>query len=164
VGSTQFVAAYNQCKSKKDGEVLQRHELLNGLSWLAAMERMDPQYLIFIGAMLLISAWSVGAAYCGEPQNESAETAAQQQQQRLTLEELESIARHSNPTLSQASAAVDQVCGNMMQAGLYPNPQAGYLRTDADKGGKARSSGLFVGQEFVTAGKQKKGLLRRICG
>ena len=154
MGSAQFVAVDNQCKSKKGGEVLQRHELLNGLSWLAAMERRNPQYFTVIGAVLLISACAARATCGGEPRNDSAETA--ESQHRLTLEELESIARHSNPTLSQASAAVDQVRGNMMQAGLYPNPQAGYLRTDADKSGKSRSSGVFVGQEFVTAGKQKK--------
>ena len=80
------------------------------------MERKNPQYLILVGALLFISVCSVRAAFSGEPQNDSAETA--ELQHRLTLEELESIARHSNPTLSQATAAVDQVRGNMMQAGL----------------------------------------------
>ena len=53
----------------------------------------------------------------------------------ITLAELEKIASQSNPTLQQAVAAVDQVRGNLKQAGLYPNPQAGYLRTDSGQDG-----------------------------
>lgn len=75
---------------------------------------------------------------------------------RLTLADLESIAAQSNPTLVQAVAAIDQVRGNMIQAGLYPNPQAGYLRTDSDKSGQARTSGVFVGQEVVLGKKLQK--------
>ena len=56
----------------------------------------------------------------------------------------------------QAAAAVDQTRGNLIQAGLYPNPQVGYLRTDANKAGQSRSQGVFVGQEFVTAKKRQK--------
>ena len=74
----------------------------------------------------------------------------------ITLAELEKIASQSNPTLQQAVAAVDQVRGNMQQAGLYPNPQAGYLRTDSGQAGQARSSGVFFGQEIVTAKKRQK--------
>ncbi|MFO0980113.1 MAG: TolC family protein [Planctomycetaceae bacterium] len=74
----------------------------------------------------------------------------------MTLSDLESFAVQSNPTLQQALAAVDQTRGNLIQSGLYPNPQIGYLRTDADKAGKAQSQGLFVGQEFVTSGKRQK--------
>ena len=76
--------------------------------------------------------------------------------QSLTLADLESLAAQSNPTLVQAAAAVDQTRGNLIQAGLYPNPQVGYLRTDANKAGQSRSQGVFVGQEFVTAKKRQK--------
>ncbi len=75
---------------------------------------------------------------------------------QITLAGLEELALQSNPTLQQAVAAVDQVRGNMVQAGLYPNPQVGYLRTDADRGGQARSSGVFFGQEIVTGKKRQK--------
>jgi len=44
----------------------------------------------------------------------------------------------------------------MIQAGLYPNPQTGYLRTDSSPAGRFRSDGVFVGQEIVTAGKLRK--------
>lgn len=66
------------------------------------------------------------------------------------------MASQSNPTLRQAAAAVDQVRGTMVQAGLYPNPQTGYLRTDSDKAGQSRSAGAFFGQEIVTAKKLQK--------
>jgi len=39
------------------------------------------------------------------------------------------------------------------QVGLYPNPQAGYLRNDSSGSGGTRSEGIFVSQEIVTAGK-----------
>ena len=79
-----------------------------------------------------------------------------QRSDRITLADLEELAFQSNPTLQQAVAAVDQVRGNLIQAGLYPNPQAGYLRTDSGHGGQARSSGAFFGQEIVTAKKRQK--------
>jgi cobalt-zinc-cadmium efflux system outer membrane protein len=74
----------------------------------------------------------------------------------LTLADLESMAAQSNPTLLQAAAAIDQTRGNQIQAGLYPNPQVGYLRTDASQSGQSRTQGVFVGQEFVTAKKRQK--------
>lgn len=74
----------------------------------------------------------------------------------IMLADLEELALQSNPTLRQAVAAVGQVRGNMIQAGLYPNPQVGYLRTDSDRSGQARSSGAFFGQEIVTAQKRQK--------
>ena len=40
--------------------------------------------------------------------------------------------------------------------GIYPNPQLGYLRDDSNKANTTRSSGIFVGQEIVTAGKLRK--------
>lgn len=48
---------------------------------------------------------------------------------------------------------VRQQEGMTIQAGLFPNPSVGYVRDDADKSGQNQSQGIFVGQEFVTAGK-----------
>jgi len=48
---------------------------------------------------------------------------------------------------------VRQQQGLLTQAGLYPNPTAGYLRTDADQPGQTQTAGVFLSQEFVTAGK-----------
>lgn len=73
--------------------------------------------------------------------------------QPLTLGRLEQLALANNPTIPQAQALVQQQQGLMRQAGLYPNPQAGYLRTDADQSGQSQTAGVFLSQEFVTAGK-----------
>jgi len=72
-----------------------------------------------------------------------------------TLEALESLALQHNPTLPQAAAAVDADRGLYDQVGRYPNPQIGYLRSDSSGSG-SQSQGVFVSQEFVTAGKLKK--------
>lgn len=72
------------------------------------------------------------------------------------LETLMQIAETSNPTLAQASAAIDQARGTAWQSGLYPNPQVGYLRSDPSIAGQSRTSGAYIGQEFVTAGKRWK--------
>lgn len=74
----------------------------------------------------------------------------------MTLETLEAIALQNNPTLVQSAAAVDQARGVMRQVGMYPNPQVGYVRSEASHSGKTRTSGIFVGQEFVTAKKLEK--------
>lgn len=73
----------------------------------------------------------------------------------LNLADLQAIARRFNPTLAQASAAIEQERGFWIQAGLYPNPQAGYLRTDSSQAGQTQSNGAFISQEFVTAGKRQ---------
>ena len=69
--------------------------------------------------------------------------------------DLEQLALQSNPTIPQAAALVQQQQGLMRQAGLYPNPQAGYLRTDPDQSGQSQTSGVFLSQEIVTAGKRR---------
>jgi cobalt-zinc-cadmium efflux system outer membrane protein len=78
-------------------------------------------------------------------------------QQPLTLADLERLALASNPTLPQAAALVQQQEGLMRQAGLYPNPVAGYLRTDPDQPGRSQTAGVFLSQELVTAGKLRLG-------
>jgi cobalt-zinc-cadmium efflux system outer membrane protein len=71
----------------------------------------------------------------------------------VTLRVLEQLALSSNPTLPQAQALIQQQQGLATQVGLYPNPQAGYLRTDADQSGQSQTDGVFLSQEIVTAGK-----------
>ncbi len=71
----------------------------------------------------------------------------------LTLADLENLALANNPTIPAAAALVQQQQGFLKQAGLYPNPQAGYLRSDPDQAGQSRTAGVFLSQEFVTAGK-----------
>jgi hypothetical protein len=73
----------------------------------------------------------------------------------LTLADLEAMAFGDNPTLPQAAAAIDQERGVWQQAGLYPNPQIGYLRTDASRADQSRTDGMFLSQEIVTAHKRQ---------
>ena len=76
-----------------------------------------------------------------------------QKTRSLSLEAAITLALANNPTIPQARSLVQQQNGTTVQAGLYPNPQVGYLRSDPDQPGKSRSSGAFLSQEFVTAGK-----------
>jgi cobalt-zinc-cadmium efflux system outer membrane protein len=72
----------------------------------------------------------------------------------LTLEALEQLALHGNPTLTQAAAAVDASRGKAVQAGLYPNPTVGYRGENINIAGSAGEfQGGFVQQTIVTAGK-----------
>ena len=70
-----------------------------------------------------------------------------------TLGELEQIALGSNPTIPAAQALVQQQQGLLLQAGLYPNPTAGYLRTDPDQPNQSQTAGVFLSQDIVTPGK-----------
>ncbi len=63
------------------------------------------------------------------------------------------MALANNPTIAAAEALVREQLGFMRQAGLYPNPTFGYLRTDADQSGQSQTEGIFVSQDIVTAGK-----------
>jgi len=73
--------------------------------------------------------------------------------QTLSIAQVVALAMVNNPTIPQARSLVQQQNGVTVQAGLYPNPQIGYLRSDPYKSDKSRSSGAFLSQEFVTAGK-----------
>jgi len=81
----------------------------------------------------------------------------------VNLEQVENIARQSNPTLRQAEAEIRAAKARQQQAGLYPNPTVGYtgdeIRGGSVGGGK---EGFFVQQTFVTAGKL--GLSRAVFG
>jgi outer membrane protein TolC len=45
----------------------------------------------------------------------------------MRLEDLEAMALQRNPTLAQADAAIRAAQGRRKQAGLFPNPVAGYF-------------------------------------
>jgi cobalt-zinc-cadmium efflux system outer membrane protein len=74
----------------------------------------------------------------------------------MTLADLESLALSNNPTLEQAAAGVEVERGSFQQAGLYPNPQIGYVNGSSDRSSVKQSNGAFYSQEIVTAGKLKK--------
>lgn len=71
----------------------------------------------------------------------------------ITLGELESWALQTNPTIAAAAALVRQEQGIYRQVGLYPNPTAGYVRSDPNQPRQSETQGLFLSQEFVTAKK-----------
>jgi cobalt-zinc-cadmium efflux system outer membrane protein len=72
----------------------------------------------------------------------------------MGLGEFQKLALSTNPTLAQANALVRQSGGQARQAGLYPNPTAGYqgeqIRGGLYGGGE---QGAFVQQTFVLGGK-----------
>jgi outer membrane protein TolC len=75
-------------------------------------------------------------------------------EQPLGLGELESLACRHNPTLVQAQAHVSAAYGKAVEAGLYPNPEIGYMGEQLGvKGTAGEFHGGFFRQEIVTAGK-----------
>jgi cobalt-zinc-cadmium efflux system outer membrane protein len=72
----------------------------------------------------------------------------------MTLEQVQKIARDSNPTLRQAEAEIRAAKARQQQSGLYPNPTVAYtgdeIRGGSVGGGK---QGFFVQQTVVTGGK-----------
>lgn len=71
----------------------------------------------------------------------------------VTLGELEDMAVKCNPTLAQAANQIEATRGRYVQAGLYPNPVAGYIGSEIGNEGQAGQQGSFVNQEVVTNGK-----------
>src|SRR5262245_50743665 len=72
----------------------------------------------------------------------------------VSLTDLEQMALQSNPTLAQAAAQIDASRGKALQAGLQPNPVAGYTAEQIGAQGTAGElQGGFIQQELVTAGK-----------
>jgi len=70
-----------------------------------------------------------------------------------TLAEIEQLALENNPTIAQVQAMYGAAQGRHLQAGLYPNPTAGYMASEIGADGTAGQQGAFVEQEFVRGGK-----------
>ncbi|MBE7157778.1 MAG: TolC family protein [Rhodospirillales bacterium] len=76
-----------------------------------------------------------------------------------TLAELQQVAAANNPTLTEAHEQVAGQRATAEQAGLYPNPIAGYVaeqvgeRNEHTANSAGETQGAFVRQEIVTAGK-----------
>jgi cobalt-zinc-cadmium efflux system outer membrane protein len=73
----------------------------------------------------------------------------------LALADLERMALERNPTLQQAAAEVEAAGGRAKQAGLFPNPQIGYVAEEFPyRGGEGRGKqGFFVQQTIPLGGK-----------
>ena len=94
-------------------------------------------------------------------------TSAPAQQQRpeglpagpvMKLEDLEAMALQRNPTLAQADAAIRAVEGRQRQAGLFPNPVAGYYVEEFvfRSPGETAEHGAFIEQTIPLGGKLSK--------
>ncbi len=79
----------------------------------------------------------------------------------LNLAYFENMALANNPTLVQANAGIQAARGRRLQAGLYPNPEAGYIASEIGDEGEAGQQGAFVAQEFVRG--QKLGLSQQVA-
>ena len=71
----------------------------------------------------------------------------------LSLSRLEELALAYNPTIQQAAANLEKAKGIHTQVGLRPNPIFGYQAAEVGNEGRSGQQGVFLGQEFVTAGK-----------
>lgn len=76
----------------------------------------------------------------------------------MRLEDLEAMAVQRNPTLAQAEAAIRAAEGRRRQAGLFPNPVAGYfLEEFAFRApGETAEQGAFIEQTIPLGGKLSK--------
>ena len=76
----------------------------------------------------------------------------------MRLEELEAMAVQRNPTLAQAEASIRAAEGRRRQAGLWPNPIAGYFLEEfvfrAPR--ETMEHGVFVEQTILLGGKLSK--------
>lgn len=71
----------------------------------------------------------------------------------LTLADFEAMALGQNPALAEAAARLSALRGKYVQAGLPPNPTAGYTAGEIGDSGRAGQQGAFLGQQFITGGK-----------
>jgi cobalt-zinc-cadmium efflux system outer membrane protein len=73
----------------------------------------------------------------------------------FTLAELHRIAIEHSPTIREALADVETARGNMLQAGMYPNPNFGLEYDPSNNGSTAAVYGVYFEQLIKTAGKLK---------
>ena len=76
----------------------------------------------------------------------------------VRLEDLEQMAAQKNPTLAQAEAAIRAAEGRTRQAGLFPNPVAGYFLEELafKSPGETAEQGAFIEQTIPLGGKLSK--------
>ncbi|MEO8434602.1 MAG: TolC family protein [Pyrinomonadaceae bacterium] len=76
----------------------------------------------------------------------------------LRLEDLEAMAIQGNPTLAQAAASIRAAEGRRRQAGMFPNPIAGYFLEEFAfrSPGETMEQGAFIEQTIPLGGKLSK--------
>ncbi len=63
------------------------------------------------------------------------------------------MALGNNPTLAQGRSRIAAAEGRYIQAGLYPNPDVGYVGEEIGNSGSSGQQGAFLGQRVITANK-----------
>lgn len=104
--------------------------------------------------LVVLCLWLPAAARCGETAPADTEEAAAERP--VTLEQLIDVAKHHHPDLAIARARVDAARGQLIQAGLYPNPTFTWEGEDMnaiDHG--AGAQGPVIAQQIVIARKRK---------
>ena len=71
----------------------------------------------------------------------------------IALDEAEALALSGSPSVAALEAQVRAALHDGWQAGLPPNPTAGYVVSEAGVDGNAGQQGAFFGQTFVRGGK-----------
>ncbi|MBL8821518.1 MAG: TolC family protein [Planctomycetia bacterium] len=72
----------------------------------------------------------------------------------LTLDQSLGIALQKHPELAAVSSLIQSAQGQVVQAGLYPNPLVGYRGDQVgSRGAPGGQQGPFISQELVTGGK-----------
>jgi outer membrane protein, heavy metal efflux system len=102
--------------------------------------------------LFLLSATALGQVV-SEPRREVIPTGPV-----MKLEDFEAMAVQRNPTLAQADAAVRAAEGRQRQAGLFPNPVAGYFLEELAfrSPGETAEQGAFIEQTIPLGGKLGK--------
>lgn len=89
----------------------------------------------------------------------------------LTLADLQKLATENSPVIRRAAAEADAQYGNVIQAGLHPNPTVGYQADQIQPGLRippgstasgAGQQGAFINQLIKTAGKLS--LAQKVAG
>ena len=69
------------------------------------------------------------------------------------IENIQSMAISANPAIAKAKAKREALAGKRLQAGLSPNPKAGFFGEDIFEDGRGGRYGFFYGQEVVRGNK-----------
>src|SRR5262245_53736112 len=113
------------------------------------------------GALLVVIALAMltqGFCAFGAQAHHHEETAPTPAGPTVTLADLEQTALKNSPSVREAEAAVEAAEGRARQAGLYPNPTAGYTGEEIRSGPVTRGGqhGFFVEQTIPLGGKLGK--------
>jgi len=107
-----------------------------------------------LGVLIATAASSVGRGQDVPVQSPEMIQARDEFPIRLDLPRWEQIALERNPTLVQAGAQVRISRGKALQAGLFPNPEVGFVAEQIGADGTAGElHGAFFEQQIITGGK-----------